>query len=115
MFDDDAEEETLKSYELIRDSTYEEALSAYENQDYRNAYLYFTQYLHLASQLSKMLRTEGNLSVFWIPIWFHKGLYTILSYGYLIRLLFSSKTYEKILILIFLLYFKSANKNNASR
>ena len=74
MFDDDAEEETLKSYELIRDSTYEEALSAYENQDYRNAYLYFTQYLHLVSQLSKMLRTEGNLSVFWIPIWFHKGL-----------------------------------------
>ena len=73
MFDDDAEEETLKSYELIRDSTYKEALSAYQDLDYRNAYLYFTQYLHLASQLSKILRTEGNLFVFGYPSGFIKG------------------------------------------
>ena len=72
VFDADADEDTLKSYELIRDSTYKEALSAHVNHDYQNAYFSFIQYLHLASQLSKMSLTEGNLFVFWIPVRFYK-------------------------------------------
>ena len=59
IFDDDEEEETLQNYETIRVTDYEDAQSAYENDERLNAYFYFTRYLHMTNQLSKMLKIQG--------------------------------------------------------
>jgi hypothetical protein len=60
LLEEDADDDTIRNYELIRDTTYLEAIAAYQDNDDLNGYFYFTSYLHLANELEKILRIEGT-------------------------------------------------------